>query len=107
MDDYMQKNNLLGCIMISLLATSAVAAANNIISCKDWQFEPMKQKISKYDQNFNWNNPDCKVIASKSLFPKRNNLGNFKFEKGIQAFVYVNNDLKYICLPGWVCKTWK
>ena len=75
--------------------------------CKDFKWFPeAKEKISSLDDKFEWNNPDCKIIASKTLLAKKDESGKFHFEKGLQLFVYQNYQLKFICLPGWICKAW-
>lgn len=83
--------------------------ANDIrpITCKEFQTPlEVQQKINKLDQKFEWNNLNCKIIATKSIFPKKYHNEDFKYEKGFQIFVYQDDQLKFICLPGWICKKW-
>jgi hypothetical protein len=89
---------------IEITCSFPAFAANTMpIVCKDFKglsLEVKKQIISLNDK-FDWNNPNCKIVATKSIFPKKD-----KFEKGMQLFIYQDYQLKFICLPGWACKSW-
>ena len=77
------------------------------LACKKIKtFPEVEQKIELLDKQFSFDSQDCKLVATKSLFPKKDEDGVMKFEKGLQLFIYQNNELKFICLPGWVCKAW-
>jgi hypothetical protein len=97
---------LLGaCFAYSL---TSFADSAKVINCKNSQgFGEIKQKILSIDKTFQWDNANCKMVGIQSLFPKKNDNGVVKFEKGLQVFVYDNDQLKFICLPGWVCNSWK
>jgi hypothetical protein len=89
------------------LSISAYAHTSKSITCKDFQgLQDLKQKIISLDEKFDWNSSDCKIVGTRSTFPKKDNHGKFKFENGLQVFVYQDYQLKFICLPGWLCKTW-
>ncbi len=95
---------LLICFMYSF---SAFGNTSQPLSCKDFQgFADVKNKIISMDKTFDWNSQNCKIVETDSIFPKKNENGNMKFERGLQIFVYDSYQLKFICLPGWVCKSW-
>lgn len=82
------------------------ADGTNPITCSDFQVPlEIKQRISSFNQKFQWNNSNCKIVATKSIFPKEKN-NVLAYERGFQVFIYQDDQLKYICLPGWVCKAW-
>lgn len=96
-------------LMIIGITCSFPIFANNTkpIACKDFHaFSEIRQQINSLDQAFQWDNPSCKIVGIKSIFPRKNKNGVMQFEKGLQLFVYQDYQLKFICLPGWVCKAW-
>lgn len=96
---------LLGCIVYSL---SAFADNIKPINCKDFQgFPEIKQKIISIDKAFNLDDTNCKIVGTKSIFPRKNKNGLMQFETGLQIFLYDDYQLKFICLPGWICKPWE
>ena len=77
------------------------------LACKDFHdFIQVKQQINALDPHFDWHNKSCTMIGTQSIFPKQEKDGRIHFEKGLQYFVYQNNQLVVICLPGWTCKLW-
>ena len=93
-------------LSMSVFANNSKPFAYNRV-CKDFKWFPeVKEKISSLDEKFEWNNPDCKILYTKTLLPRKDESGKFHFEKGLQLFVYQNYQLKFICLPGWICKAW-
>lgn len=91
-------------LLIGIIFSFSVFEVNaEPIICKDFKglFVDVKKQINFLDNKFDWNNPNCKIVATKSVFPK-----NTKFETGLQLFIYQDNQLKFICLPGWICKSW-
>ena len=101
------KNLLL--ILISMgFSLSVFANSANPMICKDVQgFSEVKQKINTMDKSFHWNSPSCRIVGTKSIFPRKNDKGVMQFEPGLQLFVYEDYQLKFICLPGWTCKPWQ
>jgi len=94
-------------IPIGIIFTS-LGFANNAqpIACKDLHDLEIKPKIQTFDKKFQWNNSNCQIVGTKSVFLKKDKNGVIHFEKGLQLFIYQNKQLKFICLPGWVCKPW-
>jgi len=95
-------------ILFTMMLSSAVFAYNEKpIVCKDLHgLSNVKQSIKKLDKKFNWNSSNCKIVGTKSIFPRKNSKKTVSFTSGIQLFIYRNNQLKFICLPGWTCKAW-
>lgn len=96
-------------LLLSTLIFSLPLFANVIkpFECKNFPgLHRIKSPIHALDQTFAWDNPSCKIVATKSVFPRKNKNGIMQFEKGLQLFVYQNEQLKFICLPGWICKSW-
>jgi len=86
---------------------SSSAANVKMMTCKHSEgFREIKPQITAIAKSFQWQSATCKIVMTKSAFPRKNESGNVTFEKGLQIFVYDNNQLKFICLPGWVCKPW-
>jgi len=93
------------CIGYSL---STFACPSHPHRCNHFQgFHGIKQQILSIDKTFQWNTPDCKIVGTESIFPRKNKNGTVRFEKGLQVFVYKNDHLKFICVPGWKCNAWK
>jgi len=90
-------------LLIGITFSLPTFAANvKPILCKNFHgLLEIKKQIISLDDKFEWNNPNCKIVGTKSIFPRKS-----KFEKGLQLFVYQDYQLKFICLPGWVCKSW-
>jgi|SRR5579862_6735711 len=82
------------------------AGSTKPINCKDFPGISEIKKIISIDKGFHWDAPNCKIVATKSIFPRQNHNGIMKFGKGLQLFLYDDYQLKFICLPGWVCKQW-
>src|ERR1700722_14768969 len=97
------KNILLVFLISSAFSLPAFSAGLKPIVCKDLRGLiglALRQQVSFADRKFDWNNADCKIIGTKSIFPKKDKLGKVQFEKGLQLFVYQNYKLKFMCLPG-------
>lgn len=96
-------------IIIGLAFSSPILANNERpITCKDFHSPlEVKQQIILLDQKFQWDNPGCKIVGTKSIFPRKDKNRIIQFKNGLQLFIYQNNQLKFICLPGWVCKSWE
>ena len=76
--------------------------------CKDFPgFHEIKRTIASIDKTFRWDTTDCKIIGTKSIFPRKNKNGLMGFATGLQLFIYNNYQLKFICLPGWICHPWE
>jgi len=88
------------------LSLSLPAMANEIRPIPCNHIFEVKQQIQSIAPNFEWNSPNCQIIGTRSLFPKKGTSGTTHFEKGLQVFVYLDKQLKFICVPGWVCKPW-
>lgn len=90
-------------LLIGITFSFSTFAANvKPVSCKNVQgLLEIKKQIISLDNKFEWDNPNCKIIGTHSVFPRKN-----KFEKGLQLFVYQDYQLKFICLPSWACKAW-
>lgn len=96
-------------LLLVCMGYSLFAFADNakLLTCKDFKgFPGVKQKITAMDQTFKWDSSDCKIVGTTSLFPRKNKNDVMQFEKGLQIFVYDNYHLKFICVPGWICKAW-
>lgn len=99
--------NLLLILLYVGCSFSAFGSSVKPITCKDFQgFHEIKQKIISMDKTLHWDSKNCKVVGTKSIFPRKNKNGLMQYEKGLQVFLYDDNQLKFICLPGWVCKPW-
>jgi hypothetical protein len=98
--------NIIWILVGMTLSFSVFANNEKPITCKDFRTLEIRQPIKTLDQNFQWDSPNCKIVATKSIFPKKDKNGNNQFEKGLQIFIYQDNQLKFICLPGWTCKSW-
>lgn len=95
-------------VLVGIALSFPLSAHNEKpVACKEFQILEIRQPIKALDQNFQWNNPDCSIVATKSVFPKKDKNGKNQFEKGVQIFIYEDNQLKFICLPGWICKSWR
>lgn len=95
-------------IIIGMGVSTALFANDGFFrkTCKDFKNLEVNQRIKALEPTFQLDNPNCEIVATKSIFPRKNANG-VHFEKGIQLFVYQNNKLKFICLPGWQCESWK
>lgn len=94
-------------VLGSLFSLPAFADKITPVQCKNSQMFPeVKEQILSLNQKVEWNSPNCSIIGTKSIFPKKDQSGKIKLEKGLQLFVYQNNQLQFICLPGWQCKAW-
>ena len=103
----MVKLNKVFCFILGVTYSLSVFANNTQpITCQKFQLHGIEQKINKLDEKFQWNDASCKIVATKSIFPRKDENSKFKYEKGMQVFVYQNYELKFICLPGWNCKAW-
>jgi len=97
-------------ILLFCIGYSSISFANNTkpLMCKNFHgFPEIKQKIISIDKTFRWDSTDCKIVGTKSIFPGKNKNGMVVFKSGLQIFVYNNYQLKFICLPGWICKAWR
>jgi len=98
----MKIKNIVLMLLAMTISFSAFAAHEKLIACKDLAvLSQVKQRINKLDQQFQWESPSCRIVETRSLFPRQG-----RFEKGVQLFIYQNDQLKFICLPGWVCRAW-
>ena len=97
-----------GIVLGICVSCTAVADKTRTLSCNTIPetFPGIKHSISKMAPDFDWKKKGCEIVATQSKFPKEHTPGVIKFEKGLQVFVYQDNALKYICLPGWMCKAW-
>lgn len=104
----MKNIKIISLMLLIGITFSLPAFSTNVkpILCKDFQWLEIKKQIISLDDKFEWNNPNCKIVGTKSIFPRKDKLGKMQFEKGLQLLVYQNYKLKFICLPGWVCKSW-
>lgn len=96
-------------VLCAGIVLSFTSFANNLkpISCNlTSHFEEVKEQIAILDPTFSWEGRGCQMIATQSIFPKKNNSGTKTFVHGLQLFIYQNQLLKFVCLPGWVCKKW-
>lgn len=94
-------------VLIGALSFSAFADNEKLVPCKNFNsLSQVIEQIKSLDQTFQWSSPNCKIVATKSIFPKKEKDGTTQFERGIQLLIYQNNELKFVCLPGWVCKSW-
>ena len=102
----MQIKNIVWVLIGMALSFSSYANIEKPIVCKDFHILEIRQQIEALDKQFQWDSPSCELVGTKSIFPRKDKKGIIQFEKGLQLFVYQNRQLKFICLPGWVCKYW-
>lgn len=103
----MKIKNLLTLLLAITLSSQIFASDVMRMSCQKFKdFADLKQQVAALDPNFSWQDPNCQIVGTKSIFPKQEKNGKINFAKGLQIFVYQQNKLKFICLPGWECKRW-
>jgi hypothetical protein len=96
-------------LVLILFPFSLFAYDKQPVMCRNLHFEVenLKAKVNSIDQNVKWNSQNCKVVYTRSLFPRNQKNGTVRFEHGLELFFYQDNQLKVICIPGWECRKWQ
>lgn len=92
--------------MIGLFSTVSFAAAIKPVACKDFPMIQVKQSVQQIAPEMKWEDTSCKIVATKTVFPKKVGTGKIEFNPAMQISVYENGQLKVMCVPGLVCKLW-